>query len=256
MSFLFVLISVGITLFLWMYLVTYFMHIGAQKDFFLRARWAVFRWICIAGVLLTIHTYFSDIFSHFQWLLIPILFFLGGLPYIWTRWKYLSLIPLGIAIIIYGLLYGGLYNASVFGFFSTIFQTPFYEEVGKWFQSLVYSYPAVMSPFVAIGFGFLENIVYFTSEFSWSQFLWRTLFSLPMHLFAGFFGFWCLFVIRPLWLGMIVGCIAAMTVHTLYNWSLDVSLIITLIIMIGGYIFYGWSLENGWWKKPHQKSSR
>lgn len=212
--------------------------------------------MCIAGALLAIHTYFADIFSHFQWILIPILFFLGGLPYIWTRWKYLSLIPLGVAIIIYGLLYGGLYNASVFGFFSNIFQTPFYEEVGKWFQSLVYLYPAVMSPFVAIGFGFLENIVYFTSEFSWSQFLGRTLFSLPMHLFAGFFGFWCLFVIRPLWLGMIVGCIAAMTVHTLYNWSLEFSLIITLIIMISGYIFYGWSLENGWWKKPHQKSPR
>jgi RsiW-degrading membrane proteinase PrsW (M82 family) len=55
---------------------------------------------------------------------------------------------------------------------------------------------------------------------------------------------------------MIVGCIAAMAVHTLYNWSLDVSLMITLIIMVSGYIFYGWSLENGWWKKPHKKASR
>jgi|GEM_PF-1401311 len=77
-----------------------------------------------------------------------------------------------------------------------------------------------------------------------------------MHLFAGFFGFWCLFVIRPTWLGMIIGCLAAILVHTLYNWSLDISLIITLILMISGYIFYGWSLENGWWKKSQDKASR
>jgi hypothetical protein len=70
-----------------------------------------------------------------------------------------------------------------------------------------------------------------------------------MHLFAGFFGFWCFFMIQPKWLGMLVGCLAAMVLHTLYNWSLGFSLIITLMIMIGGYIFYGWSLENGWWKK-------
>ncbi len=75
----------------------------------------------------------------------------------------------------------------VLQFISKTFQAPFYEEMGKWLQSLVYAYPAVMSPFVAIGFGFSENIVYFTSEFTWSQFLGRTLFSLPMHLFAGFF---------------------------------------------------------------------
>jgi len=256
MSFVFVLISVGVTLFLWMYLLTYFMHIGAQKDFFLRARWAVLRWICIAGTLLLIHTFFTDFFSHFQWVLIPIIFFLWGLPYIWKRWKYLSLIPLGIAITVYWTLYFWPYNEVLFWFFSKTFQTPFYEEVGKWFQSLVYSYPAVMSPFVAIGFWFLENVAYFTSEFTWSQFLGRTLFSLPMHLFAGFFGFWCLFSIRPTWLGMLVGCLAAMGLHTLYNWSLGFSLIITLAIMISGYIFYGWSLENGWWKNPHEKASR
>ncbi len=266
MPIVFVFISVGISLFLWMYLLTYFMHIGAQKDFFLRARWAVLRWICIAWAILVIDMYIKAVsanqntvsvfLSQIQWVLIPIIFFLGWLPFLWKRWKYLSLIPLGIAIGVYGVLYGGSYNEMVFGFFSETFQTPFYEEVGKWFQSLIYSYPAVMSPFVAIGFWFLENIVYFTEQFTWSQFLGRTLFSLPMHLFAGFFGFWCLFMIRPLWLGMIVGCIAAMSVHTLYNWSLGFSLILTLLIMISGYIFYGWSLENGWWKKLYDKASR
>lgn len=77
-----------------------------------------------------------------------------------------------------------------------------------------------------------------------------------MHIFAGFFGFWCFFVIRPAWFGMMIGCIVAIGLHILYNWSLNTSLIITLILMIGGYIFYGWSLENGWWKKPYDKASR
>ena len=249
MSFVFVLISVGVTLFLWMYLLTYFMHIGAQKDFFLRARSAVLRWMGVAGSLLCIHLYLGDFLTQFQWILIPLLFFLWWLPFIWNRWKYLSLLPLAISIGVYGIFYWTLSHQAISEFLIHTVQTPLYEEVGKWFHSLVYAYPAVMSPFVAIGFWFLENIAYFSTEFSWSQFLGRTLFSLPMHLFAGFLGFWCLCSIRPIWLGMILGCLVAISVHTLYNWSLDVSVLITLVIMIGGYVFYGWSLENGWWKK-------
>lgn len=44
-----------------------------------------------------------------------------------------------------------------------------------------------------------------------------------------------------------------MIVHGLYNWSLDFSLVLTLFLMVGGYVFYGWSLENGWWKKSTHK---
>ncbi len=77
----------------------------------------------------------------------------------------------------------GLQNTT----FVKIGETPLYEEIGKWFQSMVYAYPAVMSPFVALGFGFLENLAYFSQEFTWSQFFGRTFFSLPMHMFAGFF---------------------------------------------------------------------
>lgn len=251
-----ILFSVGFSLFLWMYLLTYFMHIGAQKDFFLRARWAVFRGACIAWVILIIHIYFSGLFSQLQWFLIPIIFFLGALPYLWKRWRVISFIPLIFAVITYGIIYAWIiHNDILLQFIVKTFQTPFYEEIGKWFQALVYAYPAVMSPFVAIGFWFSENIVYFTSEFTWSQFLGRTLFSLPMHLFAWFFWFWCLFTIRPSWLGMLVGICAAISLHALYNWSLTFSLILTLIIMMSGYIFYGWSLEDGWWKKSHNKIS-
>lgn len=86
-------------------------------------------------------------------------------------------------MVIYGSLFFGLHNTTLID----IGETPLYEEIGKWFQSMTYAYPAVMSPFVALGFGFLENLAYFSTEFTWSQFFGRTLFSLPMHMFVGFF---------------------------------------------------------------------
>lgn len=183
MAFISVLLSVGISLFLWMYLVTYFMHLGAQRDFFMRARSAVLRGIGVAGVLLLIHHFFPSFLWEFQWVLIPSIFFLGGLPFLWKHWRYTSLIPLLLVLILYGSLFMGLQNTT----FVKIGETPLYEEIGKWFQSMVYAYPAVMSPFVALGFGFLENLAYFSQEFTWSQFFGRTFFSLPMHMFAGFF---------------------------------------------------------------------
>lgn len=248
MSFLFIILSVWFSLFLWMYLLTYFMSLGAQRDFFARARSALLRGIGIAGVLLVINTYFSDILGYNQWFLIPCIFFLGALPIIWRRWWSLSLIPFVFSILLWVAFYVGVLNNNA-PFFSETLQTPFYEELGKWFQSLVYIYPAVMSPFVAIGFWFIENIAYFTHDFTVSQFIGRTLFSVPMHIFVGFFWFWCLFTIRPVWLGMTVGILSAISLHTLYNWSLSISMIFAMAIMMAGYIFYGWSIENGWWKK-------
>jgi len=252
MSFLFIVLSVWFSLFLWMYLLTYFMSLGAQKDFFSRARSALLRGICIAGVLLLIDTYFSSVLVTYQWFLIPLIFFLGALPTLWRRWRSYSLIPLVIVTVLWGTLESWVLNDMMNVFFSGTLQTPLYEELGKWFQSLVYIYPAVMSPFVAIGFWFLENIAYFTHDFTLSQFIGRTLFSVPMHIFVGFFWFWCLFTIRPVWLGMTIGIISAISIHTLYNWSLGISVFFTLILMIWGYIFYGWSIENGWWKKTSQ----
>ena len=249
MSLLFIILSVWFSLFLWMYLLTYFMSLGAQKDFFSRARTALLRGIGIAGALLVIHTYLSDILGYNQWIVIPLIFFIGALPIIWRRWRFFSLIPLIIVIIMWGIIFSGVLNTTTGWFFSQTLQTPFYEELGKWFQSLIYIYPAVMSPFVAIGFWFIENIAYFTHDFTLSQFIGRTLFSVPMHIFVGFFWFWCLFTIRPVWLGMIVGIVSAIVIHTLYNWSLSISMIFAMVIIVVGYIFYGWSIENGWWKK-------
>jgi hypothetical protein len=110
------------------------------------------------------------------------------------------------------------------------------------------SYPAVMSPFVSLWFGFLENFRYYSYDLTLAQILGRTVFSLPLHIFVGLLGVWILLSSRYRLVGASLGLVAAISIHTLYNWSLDVSLILTLFIIVLGYMFYGWSLENGWWK--------
>lgn len=106
-----------------------------------------------------------------------------------------------------------------------------------------------MSPFVGIGFSFLENVRYFLHDNGLGYMIARSLFSLPLHLFATFFGLYCFFVIRIRWLGALIGIIGASSLHALYNWSLETSIFLTIAILISGYMFYGWSLENGWWKR-------
>lgn len=106
-----------------------------------------------------------------------------------------------------------------------------------------------MSPFVSLGFGFLENFRYYSYDFTLVQVLGRTIFSLPLHIFVGLFAFWILLSLPNRAVGAIFGLVAAIVLHSLYNWSLDVSIILTLFIIILGYMFYGWSLEDGWWKK-------
>ena len=111
------------------------------------------------------------------------------------------------------------------------------------------SYPAILSPFVSLGFGVLENFRYYSYDLTWTQILGRTLFSLPLHIFVGLFAFWIFFSAPSRKLGILSGLAGAITVHAVYNWSLDTSLVLTLFIIILGYMFYGWSLENEWWKK-------
>ena len=101
MSLIFVLLSVGISLFVWMYLLTYFMHLGAHKDFFIRARSAVLRGVGIAAILLLVQRFFPVVLSDFQWMIIPVVFFIGGQPFLWQRWRYISLLPLVFGVIIY-----------------------------------------------------------------------------------------------------------------------------------------------------------
>ena len=73
---------------------------------------------------------------------------------------------------------------------STLLWSPFHEEIGKWYQSVTLSYPAALSPFVSLGFGFLENFRYYAQVLSLSEMLGRTIFSLPLHIFVGLFAFW------------------------------------------------------------------
>ncbi len=89
-----------------------------------------------------------------------------------------------------------------------------------------------MSPFVSIGFSFVENIRYYMTEVSLAQVLGRNLFSLPLHLFVGLFAFWSFFSLKSRVLGICIGIVGGIAIHTLYNWSLSTSLGITLIIMV------------------------
>jgi hypothetical protein len=175
--------------------------------------------------------------------LFPVIFFIISLPFSWKRINIVSIFPLI-------LWFFSWFVFSFFSsFFSSVFWSPFHEEIGKWYQSVTLIYPAMMSPFVSLWFGFLENFRYYSYDLTIAQILGRTLFSLPLHIFVGLLSFWVFLSSRNRKLGAAWWLIAAIVFHTLYNWSLDFSLVLTLFLIIVGYMFYGWSLENGWWKK-------
>ncbi len=134
---------------------------------------------------------------------------------------------------------------------SSFFWSPFHEEIGKWYQSITALYPAIVSPFVSLGFALVENARYFSGDIHIAEILGRSLFSLPLHLFVSLFALWCFLSFRSKILGGVAGIVSAILIHTLYNWSLSASLLITLVIIMMGYAFYGWSIENGWWKKKN-----
>ncbi len=242
MSLVAIILPALLGLFLWMYLLTYFMYRGAGKDFFVKARSGFLRGVAVAGVFIIFDT--TDFLSSFignDWIIFPIIFFLFSVPFSWRLiWKK-SIIPIIMGLIVF---FGAYFFSE-----KMIFWSPFHEEVGKWYQSITVSYPALLSPFVSLGFSFIENIRYYSVDISWWQILWRNLFSLPLHIFVGLLAFWCFFRSRSRILWVILGLTAAVSAHALYNWSLESSLILTLGIMVSWYAFYGWSLENGWWKR-------
>lgn len=241
MSFIAIVSPALLGLFLWMYLLTYFTYRWASKDFFIRARSGFLRGSVVAIIFILFDriSFLSDSIGH-DWIVFPLIFFILSVPFSWRQLGKSSIIPLLMGMVL--LLF------SYFGE-SLLLWSPFHEEIGKWYQSVTASYPALLSPFVSLGFSFVENIRYYSVELSWAQVLGRNLFSLPLHIFVGLLAFWCFFICRSRTLGIFLGLVAAITLHALYNWSLDTSILLTLLIMVSGYMFYGWSLENGWWKK-------
>lgn len=236
------LFSASIGLFLWMYLLTYLMYVWVSPAFFLQTRRAFLRGIGVALVFILFDTIpvLSAIIGH-DWMVFPFLFLLISLPFSWRWQKMAIIIPLALWIL--------LFFCAPFWYGSTLLWTPFHEEVGKWYQSITSTSPAMISPFVSLGFSFVENIRYYATELTWGQILGRNLFSLPLHIFAGLVVFWCSYSLWWNIRGTLCGIIVGVFLHTLYNWSLSSSLIVTILIMVAGYAFYGWSLEDGWWKK-------
>ncbi len=229
---------------LWSYILSYMVYEWVSQQFISRARKGILRGMVVAGIFVIVE--YIPILRDFierDWVLFPAIFFIISLPFSWQRLGGINLFPLLLSFIAWFLL-------SFFGdSFTSFLWSPFHEEIGKWYQSVTLSYPAIMSPFVSMGFGFLENFRYYSYDFTLVQVLGRTIFSLPLHIFVGLFAFWVLLSSRNRTLGAILGLLWAIGLHVLYNWSLGVSLVLTLFIIILGYMFYGWSLENGWWKK-------
>jgi hypothetical protein len=244
MQFFFAFIAAGFGLFLWVYIVSYMMFIGVTWDFIEKARMGVLRGVAVAvSFLLFQYIPGLGVFIQRDWVLFPAIFFIISLPFSWRSIRSATLIPIILSIFAWFFL-------SFYGAWLTrIIWSPFHEEIGKWYQAVTFGYPAVLSPFVSLGFAFLENFRYYSFDISWTQIIGRTLFSLPLHIFVGLFGFWIFFSIRIRFLGILFGLVAAIALHTLYNWSLSFSILITLFLIILGYIFYGWSMEDGWWKK-------
>lgn len=236
----FAFISAFFGLVLWSYMLSYMMYTGMSLDFIRRSRLGVLRGILVAGIFILASYSWYDVQS--DWMVLSGIFFLLSLPFSWTFLRFRSVLPLFLAACMWWILH-------YFPAYSSLIWSPFHEEIGKWYQSVTLSNPAILSPFVSLGFGFLENFRYFSYDFTLSQMLWRTLFSLPLHIFVGLFAFWAYFSLWSRTLGVGVGLLAAIAFHALYNWSLDVSLVLTLFLIIIGYMFYGWSLENAWWKK-------
>jgi RsiW-degrading membrane proteinase PrsW (M82 family) len=220
------------------------MYRWVKKGFIEKARIGVLRGIAVAAFFV-LFQYIPNL-GHFiqrDWVLFPAIFFIISLPFSWQRLHLSVLLPIGLSLCAWFLL--SFADDTV----TRLLWPPFHEEIGKWYQAVTMSYPAILSPFVSLGFATLENFRYYSYDLSLTQVLGRTLFSLPLHIFVGLLAFWIFLSLKNRVLGVLWGLIFAIVFHALYNWSLDTSLIITLFLIILGYMFYGWSLENGWWKK-------
>lgn len=242
MQILAIIFSVACGFFLWMYLLTYFMYRGASHDFFRRVRSGLIRGMIVAGIFIIFDTVDSlQMYVRTDWVIFPLIFFILSLPFSWRRIGFFSIFPVLLGVCIFLLEHYALPSSFLW--------SPFHEEVGKWYQSSTALYPGIISPFVSLGFGLIENARYFSGGIQFSEVLGRSLFSLPLHLFVSLFAFWCFLSFRSRIVWGAVGIVAAILIHTLYNWSLSTSLFITLIIIMMGYAFYGWSIDDGWWKR-------
>ncbi len=243
MQIIFASLSALFGLFLWLYLLSYMLASGSRTDFILLMRKGVLRGavVAIIFVLLTILPLWSEVI-YYDWFLLPAVFCLISLPFSWKILSWRIMLPWLIA-----LFFGGL--VVFFNLENTIIWPPVHEEIGKTYQWLTSVYPGILSPFVSLGFGTLENFRYFSVEWSIVQVIWRTFFSLPLHIFVGIFACWIILSFRSKTLWVILAIMLASILHILYNWSLLHGFIGAIAIIIAGYLFYGWSLENGWWKK-------
>lgn len=244
MNIVFALFGACFWLFLWMYLVSYMMHAGIGMTFIHRTRLAVLRWMCVAFLFLFFKytPWLQDLIRR-DWVIFPAIFFFISLPFSWHLLKGYALYPIFLSVCVF-LVSGFLDSSMIHWFWSS-----YHEEIAKWYQSMTLRFPAILWPFVSLWFAFVENFVYFRDDMSWSQLIGRNVFSLPLHIFATLFALWVFLTLKSRTFWIIIWIIGAIMIHALFNWSLTYSYqLVTFILMILWYMFYGWSLENGWWK--------
>ncbi len=139
--------------------------------------------------------------------------------------------------------------------FTSILISAYFEEVVKHFSSLAlmgkdfrFSKRDVVlfTFFVAIGFVFVENILYFIRwDLSISQWIFRSFFTLVLHVFSAVFCsyYWWKalsysFFSWKYMITFVVWFLGANAIHVLYNYSLENSnIIVVLIITTIGYLF-------------------
>lgn len=192
----FALLAALFGLVLWSYIVSYMIYEGVDQSFINKARRGVIRGMVVAGIFVTIQ-YIPVLRDFIQrdWVLFPAIFFIISLPFSWQRLGKVAILPVLLSLFAWFML-------SFSGDAVTSFLwSPFHEEIGKWYQSVTLSFPAVLSPFVSLGFGVFENFRYFSYDLNLTQILGRTLFSLPLHIFVGLLAFWVFLSLRNRTLG-------------------------------------------------------
>lgn len=172
-------------LFLWTYIISYMMYKGVKTQFLEKARTGVLRGMAVAGFFL-LFQYIPGLGQFIQrdWVLFPVIFFMISLPFSWQRIQSTTLWPMVLSLSAWFML--SFASDSL----TNLLWPPFHEEIGKWYQSVTMSYPAILSPFVSLGFAFLENFRYYSYDLSVPEMIGRTLFSLPLHIFVGLMGLW------------------------------------------------------------------
>ncbi len=90
-----ILVSAGIGLFFWMYLVTYLMYHRVDDRFISRARKALVRGIGVAGVFIIFqYTPVLEDLILTDWFVFPLVFLLLSLPFSWKHIHTAIVLPL------------------------------------------------------------------------------------------------------------------------------------------------------------------